>query len=131
MSDPSETVTHGPTAGSVSRTETVSDGPTADSGRREWTPRFLDFCVCAIAEIAWIIVLAWATLSKEEVDFPYERWHRVSHLFLSGVVESIFKQSRKSSAWRLTRVDWYLISGVPAPGGVLRAGSCSRLRLAR
>ena len=42
------------------------DGPTADSGRREWTQRFLDFCflsVCAIAEIAWLIMLAWATLS--------------------------------------------------------------------
>jgi hypothetical protein len=66
MSDPTETVTHGPTAGSVSRTETLPDGPTADSGRREWTPRFHDFCflsVCAIAEIAWLIVLAWATLS--------------------------------------------------------------------
>ena len=43
MSDPTETVTHGPTAGSVSRTETVPDGPTADSGSREWTQRFLVF----------------------------------------------------------------------------------------
>ena len=51
---------------SGSRTETVRDGPTADSGSRERTQRFLDFCflsVYAIAEIAWLIVLAWAMLS--------------------------------------------------------------------
>jgi len=78
MSDPTETVPDGPTAdlgsrtetvpdGSVansgSRTETVPDGPTADSGNREWTQRFLNFVflrVCAIAEIAWLTVLAWA-----------------------------------------------------------------------
>jgi len=45
-------------------TETVPYGPTADS--REWTQRFLVFgflSVCAIAEIAWLIMLAWATLS--------------------------------------------------------------------
>ena len=37
-----------------------------DSGSRERTQRFLIFgffCVCAIAEIAWLIMLAWATLS--------------------------------------------------------------------
>ena len=36
------------------------------SGSREWTQRFLEFgfwSVFAIAEIAWLIVLAWATLS--------------------------------------------------------------------
>jgi hypothetical protein len=46
--------------------ETVPDGPTADSGSREWTERFLIFgflSVCAIVEIAWLTVLAWATLS--------------------------------------------------------------------
>ena len=76
MSDPTETVPDGPTADfgspdgptadSGSRTETVPDGPTADSGSREWTQRFLDFCflsVCVIAEIAWLTMLAWATLS--------------------------------------------------------------------
>jgi hypothetical protein len=69
MSDHTETVLDGPTADSGSRewpTETVPDGPTADSGSREWTQRFLSFgllTVCAIAEIAWLIVLAWATLS--------------------------------------------------------------------
>ena len=44
-------------------TETVLDGPTADSGSEEWTQRFLNFgflSVCAIAEIAWLTVLAWA-----------------------------------------------------------------------
>ena len=42
------------------------DDPTADSGSRGWTQRFLNFVflsVCAIAEIAWLTVLAWATLS--------------------------------------------------------------------
>ena len=67
MSDHTETVLEGPTADLGSRelpTETVPDGPTAVS--REWTQRFLSFgllTVCAIAEIAWLIVLAWATLS--------------------------------------------------------------------
>jgi hypothetical protein len=66
---PTETVPDGPTADSGSRewpTETVPDGPTADSGSREWTQRFLNFVflsVCAIAEIAWLTVLAWVTLS--------------------------------------------------------------------
>ena len=69
MSDHTETVPDGPTADSGNRecpTETVPDGPTAGSGNREWTQRFLNFgllTVCAIAEIAWLIVLAWATLS--------------------------------------------------------------------
>ena len=86
MSDPTETVPDGPTADfgspdgptadSGSRTETVPDGPTADSGSpddptadsgsTEWTQRFLNFgCLsgCAIAEIAWLTVLAWAALS--------------------------------------------------------------------
>jgi hypothetical protein len=42
--------------------ETVPDGPTADTG----SERFLTFgflSVCAIAEIAWLTALAWATLS--------------------------------------------------------------------
>ena len=46
--------------------ETVPDGPIADSGSRGWTQRFLIFgflSVCAIVEIAWLTVLAWATLS--------------------------------------------------------------------
>jgi hypothetical protein len=70
MSDHTETGLDGPTAdhsGSRERpTETVPDGPTADPGIREWTQRFLSFgllTVGAIAEIAWLIVLAWATLS--------------------------------------------------------------------
>ena len=79
MSDPTETdgptadsgsrtktVPDGPAADSGSRTETVPDGPTAESGSREWTQRFLSFgllSVYAIAEIAWLIVLAWAMLS--------------------------------------------------------------------
>ena len=79
MSDPTET--DGPTADSGSRTETVPDGPTADSGSRaetlpdapiadsgsrEWPQRFLKFgfwSVFAIAEIAWLTMLAWATFS--------------------------------------------------------------------
>jgi hypothetical protein len=47
-------------------TETVPDGPIADSGSREWTQRFLIFgflSVCAIAQIAWLTMLAWVTLS--------------------------------------------------------------------
>jgi hypothetical protein len=78
MSDLTETVSDGPTADSGRRTESVPDGPTADSGSRtesrpdaptadsgseEWTQRFLNFgflSVCAIAEIAWLTVLAWA-----------------------------------------------------------------------
>ena len=47
-------------------TETVPDGPIANLGSREWTQRFLIFgffSVCAIVEIAWLTVLAWATLS--------------------------------------------------------------------
>jgi hypothetical protein len=69
MSDPTESVPDGPTADSGKRecpTETVPDDPTADSGSREWTQRFLNFgCLsgCAIAEIAWLTALAWATLS--------------------------------------------------------------------
>ena len=71
MSDPTETVPDGPTADLGSPDGPTADlgspdGPTADLGRREWTQRFLDFCflsVCAIAEIAWLIMLAWATLS--------------------------------------------------------------------
>ena len=42
--------------------EAVPDGPTADTG----SERFLTFgflSVCAIAEIAWLTALAWATLS--------------------------------------------------------------------
>ena len=61
-----ETVPDGPTADSGSRTETVPDAPTADSGSREWTQRFLSFGflgVGVIAEIAWLTMLAWATLS--------------------------------------------------------------------
>jgi hypothetical protein len=64
MSDPTET--DGPTADSCSEecpTETVPDDPTADSCSEEWTQRFLNFgflIVCAIAEIAWLTVLAWA-----------------------------------------------------------------------
>jgi len=45
-------------------TESVPEGPTADSGGR--APRFLNFGFlsgCAILEIAWLIALAWATLS--------------------------------------------------------------------
>ena len=44
------------------QTETVPDGPTADTG----SERFLIFgfsSVCAIAEIAWLTALAWATIS--------------------------------------------------------------------
>ena len=66
MSDPTETVTRWSNCRLGSRTETVPDGPTADLGSREWTQRFLIFgflSVCAIAEIAWLTVLAWATLS--------------------------------------------------------------------
>ena len=66
MSDLTETVSDGPTADSGSRTGSVPDAPTADSGSGEWTQRFLIFgflSVCAIAEIAWLIMLAWATLS--------------------------------------------------------------------
>lgn len=42
---------------------------------------------------------------KSKVDFPHERRHRALpfRLFLSGVVESITKQSRKSTAGELTR----------------------------
>ena len=61
ISDPTETVPGGPTADSGS-----PDGPTADSGSREWTHRFLKFgfwSAFAIAEIAWLTMLAWATLS--------------------------------------------------------------------
>jgi len=60
MSDPTETVPDGPTADSGS-----PDDPTADSGR-EWAQRILNFgclSVFAIAEIAWLTALAWATLS--------------------------------------------------------------------
>ena len=41
----------------------IPDAPTADLGSEEWPQRFLDFgflSVCAIAEIAWLTVLAWA-----------------------------------------------------------------------
>ena len=61
MSDPTEKVPDRPTADFGS-----PDGPTADSGSREWTPRFLIFgflSVCVIVEIAWLTMLAWATLS--------------------------------------------------------------------
>jgi hypothetical protein len=56
-------------------TETVPDGPTADSGSRKWTQRFLNFgflSACAIVEIAWLTVLAWATLSLTK-DWPMQR----------------------------------------------------------
>ena len=71
MSDPIETVPpNGPTADSGSRecpTETVPpDGPIANSGSKEGTQRFLKFgclSVFAIAEIALLTLIAWATLS--------------------------------------------------------------------
>jgi hypothetical protein len=44
------------------QTETVPDGPTTDSGSDLF--HILGFSsVCAIAEIAWLTALAWATLS--------------------------------------------------------------------
>jgi len=72
MSDPTESVPGGPTS-PESQTVLQTDGPTAGSGRGEWTQRFLRFglsIVCAIAEIAWLTVLAWATLSLMHWLFP-------------------------------------------------------------
>jgi hypothetical protein len=68
LSDPTETISDDLIADSRrgDPTETIPDDLTADSGSREWAQRFLNLgflSVCAIPEIAWLTVLAWATLS--------------------------------------------------------------------